>query len=87
MREIHFEIERIHNYFDKVLLDKGIHIKKSTLESNDEECTHDSAKKCRVCGCDWLHACHGGCYWVEDDLCSCCVDKIQYKREKEGATL
>lgn len=29
-------------------------------------------KKCRVCGCDWFRACPGGCYWVEDDLCSRC---------------
>lgn len=29
-------------------------------------------RKCRVCGCDDFHACPGGCYWVEDDLCSAC---------------
>jgi hypothetical protein len=28
--------------------------------------------KCRVCGCDDLHACPGGCHWVEPDLCSNC---------------
>jgi len=28
---------------------------------------------CRVCGCTQLHACEGGCYWVEVDLCSRCV--------------
>lgn len=29
-------------------------------------------KKCRVCGCTDDKACVGGCYWVEDDLCSQC---------------
>lgn len=32
-------------------------------------------QKCRVCGCTWNHACKGGCYWVEDDLCSECVEQ------------
>jgi hypothetical protein len=31
-------------------------------------------KKCRVCGCTDISACPGGCYWVEDDLCSECVE-------------
>lgn len=32
-------------------------------------------RRCRVCGCtdDW--ACEGGCSWVEEDLCSACVNK------------
>ena len=33
-------------------------------------------RKCRVCGCDWNHACPGGCSWVEDDLCSACAPKV-----------
>jgi hypothetical protein len=28
---------------------------------------------CRVCGCTEHHACAGGCYWVEPDLCSACT--------------
>lgn len=28
---------------------------------------------CRVCGCTEDNACPGGCYWVEPDLCSACV--------------
>ncbi len=28
---------------------------------------------CRICGCTQNHACEGGCYWVEDDLCSSCA--------------
>jgi uncharacterized protein with PIN domain len=30
---------------------------------------------CRVCGCSDEDACEGGCYWVEEDLCSACVGK------------
>lgn len=31
-------------------------------------------QKCRVCGCTDSNACLGGCYWVEDDLCSKCAE-------------
>ncbi len=34
-------------------------------------------QKCRICGCDDNHACKGGCYWVENDLCSQCFEKMQ----------
>jgi hypothetical protein len=27
---------------------------------------------CRVCACTNFSACAGGCWWVEDDLCSSC---------------
>lgn len=30
-------------------------------------------RECRVCGCTDVDGCEGGCYWVEDDLCSNCV--------------
>ena len=30
-------------------------------------------QQCRVCGCTQNHACPGGCYWVEPDLCSQCA--------------
>ena len=42
------------------------------FDSEDEE--EDQA--CRVCGCTWDNACEGGCYWVEDDLCSSCAKKM-----------
>jgi protein gp37 len=35
----------------------------------------DGARACRVCGCTENNACEGGCWWVEDDLCSSCVGK------------
>lgn len=34
----------------------------------------EDEKRCRVCGCTWNNACPGGCYWVEEDLCSQCAD-------------
>lgn len=40
-----------------------------------EKCETCEKRVCRVCGCTWNNACPGGCYWVEFDLCSECVDK------------
>lgn len=31
-------------------------------------------RSCRICGCTQLRACPGGCYWVDDDLCSACAE-------------
>ena len=31
---------------------------------------------CRVCGCTEYNACEGGCWWVEEDLCSACADEL-----------
>lgn len=30
-------------------------------------------QSCRICGCTWFNACPGGCYWVQEDLCSECI--------------
>lgn len=30
-------------------------------------------RRCRKCGCTDLHACPGGCSWVDIDLCSACA--------------
>lgn len=35
----------------------------------------ESEQVCRVCGCTQDNACPGGCYWVEEDLCSKCVER------------
>lgn len=35
----------------------------------------ENEQVCRVCGCTENNACLGGCHWVEEDLCSQCVDK------------
>lgn len=36
---------------------------------------------CRECGCSEFNACHsptlGNCWWVEDDLCSHCANKVK----------
>ena len=34
----------------------------------------ESEQVCRVCGCTDDNACPGGCWWVEEVLCSACVD-------------
>lgn len=34
----------------------------------------DAGPACRVCGCTEDRACPGGCWWVEPDLCSACVE-------------
>ncbi|WP_338631250.1 hypothetical protein [Clostridium baratii] len=31
---------------------------------------------CKVCGCTEVHACEGGCYWIEWDLCNKCFEDI-----------
>ena len=31
-------------------------------------------QRCRICGCTQDNACEGGCYWVEEDLCSQCME-------------
>ncbi len=80
------EIEGIHNRLDAVFMGERICIKKSSLQSDGElaEITiHDSDVKCRICGCDWFHACPGGCYWVEEDLCSSCVPLVWGERKRE----
>jgi hypothetical protein len=32
-------------------------------------------RQCRECGCTDTFGCAEGCEWVEDDLCSACVEK------------
>jgi hypothetical protein len=34
----------------------------------------ENKRECRICGCTDNNACSGGCYWVEDDLCSNCTE-------------
>lgn len=33
----------------------------------------EEIRTCRVCGCTDDHACEGGCWWVDRDLCSSCA--------------
>ena len=39
-----------------------------------EECQTDFLH-CRVCGCSEEYPCEGGCWWIEEDLCSACEGK------------
>ncbi len=32
--------------------------------------------RCRVCGCTDEHGCPDGCFWVQDDLCSSCIEHL-----------
>ncbi len=34
-------------------------------------------QKCRICGCDWNHACNDRDYWFAEDLCSACAEKMR----------
>lgn len=34
-------------------------------------------QKCRICGCDWNHACNDHDYWYAEDLCSACAEKMR----------
>ena len=37
---------------------------------------------CRICGCTEHSPCEGGCWWVESDLCSACVDQAEEDPEE-----
>lgn len=44
---------------------------------------------CKLCGCDDLHACKGGCFWVDKKktICSSCaiIHKVQFQNVVNGA--
>jgi hypothetical protein len=45
--------------------------------------------RCRICGCTTAHACPGGCWWVDRDLCSRCaipLDGHSFKALIEAAS-
>jgi predicted RNA-binding Zn-ribbon protein involved in translation (DUF1610 family) len=48
----------------------------------EDEGYQDDEQRCRVCGCTWDNACEGGCYWIEDDLCSKCAEKIREEEQE-----
>lgn len=54
---------------------------KCGMQGPRDECTECSlcpscceCRRCRQCGCTDNFACDGGCYWVEDNLCSACKE-------------
>lgn len=54
-------------------------IQADILDELIEEVQRLDMPRCRICGCTDDNACPGGCYWVEEDLCSECVetDRLQ----------
>ena len=34
-------------------------------------------QRCRICGCDWNHACNDHDYWFVEDVCSTCAEKMK----------
>lgn len=44
------------------------------LKEYKEDTGEVEEQKCRLCGCTWDNACKNGCYWVEEDLCSECIE-------------
>lgn len=59
----------------------GLNVDQDTLSASAEAIVQffttlaDCAEPtCRECGCTDDHACDGGCCWVEEDLCSSCVE-------------
>ena len=43
-----------------------------------------SEQVCRVCGCTEGNACPGGCWWIEDDLCSECARKPKERKNDKS---
>lgn len=56
---------------------------------------HSQERHCRDCGCTDSHACPGGCYWIDIDLCSQCypasdttemvLSEVYDERERQDA--
>lgn len=42
-----------------------------------------SFHNCRVCSCNSIRRCEEGCYWIEKDLCSSCVETDAIRKENE----
>lgn len=46
------------------------------LQQIHQELCGSYVRYCAICNCEDLRACEGGCYWVEENLCSSCVGKL-----------
>lgn len=55
--------------------------KKYKLKRLEERLKEKEIQRCRVCGCTYYTPCEGGCYWVEEDLCSKCAEIIREQEE------
>jgi|GEM_PF-4531743 len=68
-------IRKIKNFEQSLLTDMvQLKIENAQLRGVIEQMNPDFlTRKCRVCGCDWNHACNDHDFWVEEDLCSSCA--------------
>lgn len=76
------EVKVIQRFIQRLSVKSGTGngIGKATVEKIREFAREEgyiTVRTCRICGCTDDHACPGGCYWVEEDLCSECVGKIK----------
>lgn len=65
------------NWVDDVIdgqLLVSLSLTEGTIHDLIEEVSRIDDPRCRLCGCTDYEACPGGCSWVEDDLCSACVE-------------
>ncbi len=44
----------------------------------------ESNPVCRFCGCTKTTQCPSGCHWIDEDLCSACIDKARAEYAKNG---
>lgn len=59
-------MKQYEDFVNEVLKDK---------EEGNQIFDEEEEIECRSCGCTWNNACPGGCYWVEANLCSNCVNE------------
>lgn len=57
---------------------------KACQDAQEAPAAEPTGGVCRVCGCTDDHACEGGCYWVEPDLCSRCAEIIEQEEKEEA---
>lgn len=72
MADVEIMLAQMKELFD---IEKTVeHYKEQKLERLAELTEDIKVRVCRKCGCKDYRACEGSCYWVEDDLCSKCVE-------------
>jgi hypothetical protein len=72
-----------HSHYDICLSKRALAVaagaKEITVRETAEICRAKlKPRTCRLCGCTDACACPGGCWWVEDDLCSACQRAIDH---------
>lgn len=61
--------------------------KKYTCKACLRKASPEGEMFCIRCGCTWLNACQGGCYWVKDGLCSACATNKELREFRKEANL